>query len=97
MNELTDEEKELFEDTFNDETGQESSDSAVNQWLFNDSTIDQLLNDLMEKGIRVEGGDKLGKTIIFANNYKHAKRIVRGSVQGEKIANRIINSRLIRI
>ena len=30
----------------------------------------------MEKGIKVEGGDKLGKTIIFANNSKHAKRIV---------------------
>lgn len=30
----------------------------------------------MEKGIRVEGGDKLGKTIIFAKNHNHAERIV---------------------
>ncbi|MGO5010651.1 DEAD/DEAH box helicase family protein [Niallia sp. Sow4_A1] len=74
--ELSDEEKEHFEDTFNDEEGEEISNSAVNQWLFNDNTIDQVLNDLMEKGIKVEGGDKLGKTIIFANNSKHAKRIV---------------------
>jgi len=29
----------------------------------------------MEKGIKVEGGDKLGKTIIFAKNHKHAVRI----------------------
>lgn len=73
--ELSDEEKEQFEDTF-DEESDEISNSAVNKWLFNDDTIDQVLNDLMEKGIKVEGGDKLGKTIIFANNSKHAKRIV---------------------
>jgi type I restriction enzyme R subunit len=73
---LTDKEKEQFEETFDDNEGQEISNSAVNQWLFNDNTIDQVLNDLMENGIKVEGGDKLGKTIIFANNSKHAKRIV---------------------
>ncbi|WP_280166546.1 DEAD/DEAH box helicase family protein [Priestia aryabhattai] len=74
--ELSDEEREQYEDTFTEEQGQDISNSAVNQWLFNDSTIDQVLNDLMEKGIKVEGGDKLGKTIIFANNSTHAKRIV---------------------
>lgn len=74
--ELSDEEKEHFEDTFEEEEGEAISNSAVNQWLFNDNTIDQVLNDLMEQGIKVEGGDKLGKTIIFANNSKHAKRIV---------------------
>ncbi|TMU82181.1 DUF4145 domain-containing protein [Bacillus sp. BHET2] len=74
--ELSDEEREQFEDTFDEEEGEEISNSAVNRWLFNDNTIDQVLNDLMEKGIKVEGGDKLGKTIIFANNSKHAKRIV---------------------
>ena len=30
----------------------------------------------MEKGLKVEGGDKLGKTIIFARNHRHAERIV---------------------
>ncbi|KEP26894.1 DEAD/DEAH box helicase family protein [Bacillus zhangzhouensis] len=74
--ELSDEEREQYEDTFDEEQGQEINNSAVNQWLFNHSTIDQVLNDLMEKGIKVEGGDKLGKTIIFANNSKHAKHIV---------------------
>ncbi|PGX80403.1 DEAD/DEAH box helicase family protein [Priestia megaterium] len=74
--ELSDEEREQYEDTFDEEQGQEISNSAVNQWLFNHSTVDQVLNDLMEKGIKVEGGDKLGKTIIFANNSKHAKYIV---------------------
>lgn len=75
-NDLSDEERENFEDTFAEEEGKEIGNSAINQWLFNDNTIDQVLNDLMEKGIKVEGGDKLGKTIIFANNSKHAKRIV---------------------
>ncbi|MGM7683202.1 DEAD/DEAH box helicase family protein [Cytobacillus sp. Hm23] len=74
--ELSDDEREQFEDTFDDKEGEEISNSAVNNWLFNDNTVDQVLNDLMEKGIKVEGGDKLGKTIIFANNSKHAKQIV---------------------
>lgn len=49
---------------------------ALNSWLFNDDTIDKVLTQVMEKGIKVEGGDKLGKTIIFAKNHKHAVRIV---------------------
>src|SRR5699024_7129902 len=32
--------------------------------------------DLMEKGIKVAGGDRIGKTIIFAKNARHAKHIV---------------------
>jgi len=30
---------------------------------------------LMENGIKVEGGDRLGKTIVFAKNEAHAKFI----------------------
>jgi type I restriction enzyme R subunit len=52
------------------------SSEALNQWLFNDDTINKVLMVLMERGIKVEGGDKLGKTIIFAKNHKHAERIV---------------------
>lgn len=74
---LSEEEKEHYEETFDeDEVGEEISGSAVNKWIFNDDTIDHVLFELMDKGIKVEGGDKLGKTIIFANNAKHAKRIV---------------------
>ena len=51
--------------------------SALNNWLFNDDTIDQVLRMLMERGIKVEGGDKLGKTIIFAKNHNHAVQIVK--------------------
>ena len=42
----------------------------------NADTIDKVLKELMEKGLKIEGGDKLGKTIIFAKNSKHAKAIV---------------------
>ncbi|WP_411953795.1 DEAD/DEAH box helicase family protein [Alkalibacillus sp. S2W] len=74
--ELSDEEKEAYEETFDEEIGDYVSSGAMNEWLFNDNTIDQVLTDVMEKGIKVEGGDRLGKTVIFAKNAKHAKRIV---------------------
>ncbi|MES2289944.1 MAG: DEAD/DEAH box helicase family protein [Pseudomonadota bacterium] len=51
--------------------------AAVNDWLFNRNTIDQMLRQLMEDGLKVDGGDRLGKTIIFAKNHKHAEYIVK--------------------
>jgi len=45
---------------------------AVNQWLFNKNTVDSVLMKLMEEGHKVEGGDRLAKTIIFARNHDHA-------------------------
>ncbi len=49
--------------------------SAINNWLFNRDTVDRVLQHLMEYGRKVEGGDRLGKTIIFARNHEHAKFI----------------------
>ena len=46
--------------------------SAINNWLFNKDTVDKVLQHLMEEGLKVEGGDRLGKTIIFARNHDHA-------------------------
>jgi type I restriction enzyme R subunit len=51
--------------------------AALNQWLFNINTVDQALKLLMQKGLKVEGGDRLGKTIIFARNHAHAEFIVK--------------------
>lgn len=48
---------------------------AVNKWLFNKDTVDKVLEHLMTRGLSVAGGDRLGKTIIFAKNEKHAKFI----------------------
>ena len=75
---LSEEEKEEFEETFADDdmVEEDISSSAINTWLFNKDTIDKVLKELMEKGLKIEGGDKLGKTIIFAKNSLHAQVIV---------------------
>ncbi|WP_249168762.1 DEAD/DEAH box helicase family protein [Alkaliphilus sp. B6464] len=73
---LSEEEKEIFEETFEDGV-KEISSSELNSFLFNSDTVDQVLKDLMDKGLKVEGGDKLGKTIIFAKNKNHADFIIK--------------------
>jgi type I restriction enzyme, R subunit len=74
--ELTPEEQEEYEATFFDyETGtmpKEIEPAALNRWLFNEDTVDKVLAHLMQNGIKIEGGDKLGKSIIFAKNRNHA-------------------------
>ncbi len=45
---------------------------AVNRWLFNEDTVDKVLEHLMTRGVTVAGGDRLGKTILFAKNQAHA-------------------------
>ncbi len=75
--ELSEVDKRKFEDTFDDVDLDEDEDyvidkSQINNFLFNTDTIDKVLDYVMNNGIKVEGGDKLGKTIIFAKNHKHA-------------------------
>lgn len=69
-------EKEEYEEKFGDPTTGEASEeidgNALNSWLFNSDTVDKVLDFLMTNGIKTEGGDKLGKTIIFAKNHIHA-------------------------
>ncbi len=72
---LTDEEKERWDEAEWDDDGDvpDSVDGeAVNKWLFNKDTVDKVLATLMERGHRVAGGDRIGKTIIFAKNQLHA-------------------------
>ncbi len=75
-NELSDDEKKEYEETFtDDETGlmpEEIGATALNEWLFNTDTVDKVLVHLMDNGLKVEGGDKLGKSILFAKSHKHA-------------------------
>ncbi len=79
-NELSLEEQQEYEEKFFDEeTGEipdEVNSAALNRWLFNENTVDQALEILMEWGLKIDGGDRLGKTIIFARNHKHAEFIV---------------------
>src|SRR5690606_13294698 len=60
-----------------DEAPDEVEASAVNKQLFNESTVDLMLRHLMQRGLKVDGGDRLGKTIIFAVNQRHADFIAR--------------------
>lgn len=76
---LSDEEKEAWDAIEWDEEGTERDriESAdLNKWLFNEDTVDKVLEHLMRNGIKVAGGDRLGKTIIFAKNSRHAQFIV---------------------
>lgn len=78
--ELSEEDKKHFEDTFAEDptisVTKNVPNTAVNKWLFNQDTIDNMLKELMDKGLKVSGGDVLGKTIIFARSSLHAKAIV---------------------
>lgn len=76
--ELSDEDKAAYEDTFEDENGElpeRISSSALNEWVFNEDTIKEVLHILMTNGLRIDYGEKLGKTIIFAKNHTHAEKI----------------------
>ena len=59
-----------------EEPFEEIPPKAINEYVFNEDTTRQVLEDLMSKGIKIGGGDKLGKTIIFAYNKNHAQHIV---------------------
>ena len=77
--ELSEEDREAYEETFEDEHGdlpEAISSSALNTWIFNEDTIRQVLNILMTEGIKIEYGQKLGKTIIFAKSHAHAEKIL---------------------
>lgn len=76
---LKEEDREEYENLFDGEDiiPDQISATAINSWLFNRDTIKLILETLMEKGLKVEGGDKLGKTIIFAKNHRHAEEIVK--------------------
>ncbi len=75
---LSEEDKATYEDMFALEDGEipESIESsALNEKIFNEDTIRKVLSILMEKGIKIDSGSKIGKTIIFAKNHRHAEKI----------------------
>ena len=76
--ELSEAEKAEYEEKFLDEEGdlpEKIGSSALNDWIFNEDTIRQVLHVLMTEGIKIDYGQKLGKTIIFAKNHSHAEKI----------------------
>lgn len=76
---LTDREKEDLEDLL--DVDLEDPDVSLTgkmmfKYLYNENTCCQVLDDLMTKGLRVNSGETIGKTIIFAYNHRHAQMIV---------------------
>lgn len=85
-NNLSDEEKEQLEKVWEYEQTRKAMDgegyhrdidkSEIFSYIFNIDTIDHVLQDLMENGLKVQSGERIGKTIIFAYNHRHAEMIV---------------------
>ena len=75
--ELSEDDRREYEDTFAEdgEVPEHISSSALNEWVFNEGTIREVLHILMSNGLRVDYGQKLGKSIIFAKNHRHAEKI----------------------
>ena len=73
--ELSEEDKDQWDALEWDDEGsvpERVESAAVNKWLFNKDTVDKVLEHLMTHGVTVAGGDRLGKTIVFAKNQAHA-------------------------
>ncbi|MCD8354616.1 MAG: DEAD/DEAH box helicase family protein [Clostridiales bacterium] len=80
FDDLPEEEKEEYEATFVDENGElpkSISSSSLNAWVFNEDTIKKVLDLLITKGLRINYGETLGKSIIFAKSHRHAEEILR--------------------
>ena len=80
--ELSDEEKRAIEEQLDwkigvplDSTGTEAG-YVIDKHIINKDTIRVMLRDLMENGVKIEAGDKLGKTIIFTKNHREAEVVV---------------------
>lgn len=72
---LTPDEQEEYEEKFEEEEGEEIANSRINNDIFNQQTNEKVLKYLHKHGHHIEDGNKLGKTIIFAKNTKHAEYI----------------------
>ena len=83
---LTDSQKEQLEDIWRYEaarsdngsspTPRDISSSEILDYIYNEKTIDLVLENLMTTGLTINGGDTIGKTIIFAHKHEHAVKIV---------------------
>ncbi|HEY3611214.1 MAG TPA: DEAD/DEAH box helicase family protein, partial [Pseudonocardiaceae bacterium] len=77
---LSEEDKQRWDELEWDDEGNvpdEITSEELNKYLFNADTVDKALSTLMTNGLKVAGGDRLGKTIIFAANNRHAEFIAK--------------------
>ena len=74
----SEDEKKQLDTIFESEgvTERDIENNEIFRYVYNTDTIDKVLQELMEKGLHVDSGENIGKTIIFAYNHKHAVKIV---------------------
>lgn len=79
---LSNDEKEEFEDKFENEFDEDIQDDEknidskeINKRILNKDTNEKVLEHLFEYGLKIQDGNKIGKTIIFAKNQIHAEFI----------------------
>lgn len=78
-NELSEDEKRQLDEYFVDEPPTPDftvSEKELFKKIFNKNTCCEILEELMQYGIKTNGGELLGKSIIFAYNHHHAQMIV---------------------
>ena len=78
-NELTEDEKRQLDEYFVDEPPTPDftvAEKELFKKIFNKNTCCEILEELMQYGIKTNGGELLGKSIIFAYNHHHAQMIV---------------------
>ena len=78
-NELTEDEKRQLDEYFVDEPPTPDftvSEKELFKKIFNKNTCCEILEELMQYGIKTNGGELLGKSIIFAYNHHHAQMII---------------------
>ena len=74
---LSEEEKKNLEDIYEIDKISDDDYLKLSGRLINTKTIDIMLNELMNTGLKINGGDTLGKTIIFAKSHIEAEVIVK--------------------
>ena len=74
--ECSDEERKQLDEAFNDEPPDRIESSRIFNTVYNQDTVDKVIDEVLERGLKVDGGETIGKTIIFAYNHRHADLIV---------------------
>lgn len=75
--ECSDEERKQLDEAFDDEPPDRIESSRIFSTVYNQDTVDKVIDEVMERGLKVDGGETIGKTIIFAYNHRHADLIVK--------------------
>ena len=57
------------------EAPEEANADEINAKLYNKDTIRQVVGQVLKHGIKVAGADRIGKTIFFTRNKKHAELV----------------------